>query len=135
MTTIREMLEEVLKDLETTGDIEASAVISRDGLLMASAIPASFYAETFAAMSATMLGAAETAISELGRGMPERVIAESDKTKIIACGAGEKALLVAMTRPEAKLGLILVEMEKAAEKVKGLLPEPTAVKTMVSEKI
>jgi hypothetical protein len=88
---------------------------------MASNISSDVRAETFAAMSATMLGAAETAISELKKGIPERVIIESPEGKVITTGAGSKALLVVMTRPEAGLGLALVEMEKAAEKVKQIL--------------
>ena len=116
-----EALEKVLTDLGHTGDVEASALVSRDGLLIASDIPRSVHAETFAAMSATMLGAAETAISELEKGVPDRVIVESKKGKVITTGAGSKALLVVMTPPEAGLGLVLVEMEKAADKIKGLL--------------
>ncbi|MEE8167658.1 MAG: roadblock/LC7 domain-containing protein [Candidatus Hydrothermarchaeales archaeon] len=118
---LKEDLEKVLAQIKRVGDIEASAVVSRDGLLMASDIPSGIHGETFAAMSATMLGAAETAISELKKGVPDRVIVESKEGKVIATGAGSKALLVVMTTPEAGLGLILVEMEKASEKVKGLL--------------
>ncbi len=119
--TIAEALEKVLSDLKRTGDVEASAIVSRDGLLMASDIPKSVHADTFAAMSATMLGAAETAISELKKGAPDRVIIESKKGKIITTGAGPKALLVVMTSPEAGLGLVLVNVEKATDKVRGLL--------------
>lgn len=121
MATTKEMLEKVLKDMEKIGDVDASLVVSRDGLLMAADIPTDVNAETFAAMTATMLGAAETAVSELGKEVPERVIAESDEAKMIVCGAGPKALFVVMTGPETGLGLILVEMDGAAEKIKGLL--------------
>lgn len=119
--SIKEDLETVLAQLKRTGDVEASAVVSRDGLLMASDIPAGIYAETFAAMAATMLGAAETAVAELKKGIPERLIVESKEGKVIATGAGPKALLVVMTSPQAGLGLILVEMSKASEKIKVLL--------------
>jgi hypothetical protein len=122
MTTTKEALEKVLKDIGRVGDVEASAVVGRDGLLMAAdSAHHSFTAETFAAMTATMLGAAETAIAELDRGIPDRVIVESKEAKVIAAGAGPKALLVVMTSPEAGLGLILVEMAKAGRKVKELL--------------
>ena len=121
MTTTKEMLEKVLHDLKSTGDVEASAVVSRDGLLMASDIPQNIHGETFAAMSATMLGAAETAIGELKKGGVNRVIVESKQAKILASGSGKKALLVIMTRPEAGLGLILIEMEKACEKIVNIV--------------
>ena len=91
-------------------EIEASAIVSRDGLLIT---------EAFAAMTATMLGAAETVSSELGKGVPDRVIVESNAGKIVATGAGSKALLVVMTNPKATLGLVLFEINKAREKIKG----------------
>lgn len=116
-----EMLERVLNDLRHIGGIEASAVASRDGLLIYSTVSRKFHAETFAAMAATMLGAAETATTELGKGIPERVIVESKHGKIIATGAGSKALLLIMTEPNASLGLILIEVAKASEKIKEIL--------------
>jgi len=119
--SIKEMLEKILKDLRAVGDVDASAIVSRDGLLIAADIPQNINAEAFAAMTATMLGAAETATSELGRGVPDRVIVEGGEGKIIAAGAGSKALLVVMTNPKANLGLILLEMSKASEKVKEVL--------------
>ncbi|HDM60214.1 MAG TPA: hypothetical protein ENF96_00985 [Archaeoglobus veneficus] len=121
MTSLREMLENVLRDLKSAGDIEASAIVSRDGLLIAADISQNVNAEAFAAMTATMLGAAETATSELGKGIPDRVIVEGKSGKIIATGAGSKALLVVMTNPKANLGLVLLELGKASEKVKELL--------------
>lgn len=115
------LLEIVLTDLKKIGGVEATAAASRDGLLMKAIMPSGQRAETFAAMSATMLGAAETATTELKKGLPERVIVESEHGKLIVTGAGQKALLIVLTNPDAGLGLILVELEKAAEKVKGLL--------------
>lgn len=35
---LREKLEKILKDLKAVGDIEASAIVSRDGLLIAADI-------------------------------------------------------------------------------------------------
>jgi uncharacterized protein len=119
--TTTEMLENILNDLKHIGGIEASAVASRDGLLISSTVPRQFHADTFAAMAATMLGAAETATTELGKGIPERIIVESKYGKIIATGAGPKALLLVTTEPNASLGLILVEVAKTSEKIKEVL--------------
>ncbi|MDY6930890.1 MAG: roadblock/LC7 domain-containing protein [Halobacteriota archaeon] len=121
MSTLKEILEKLLDDLKRIGNIEASAIVSRDGLLMSSDIPGGVHAETFAAMNATMMGAAETAISELNRGVPDRIIIESQEAKVIVTGAGPKALLVVMSRAEAGLGLILIEMDKVAKKLEEVL--------------
>ncbi len=123
MANLKEMLEKVLKDLKSDGDLEAGAVVSRDGLLIAEDISHNINADSFAAMTATMLGAAETATSELRKGVPDRVIVEGKDGKIIATGSGFKALLVTMASPNANLGLILLEMSKASNKIKELLEE------------
>lgn len=116
-----EMLGKVLIDLGKIGAIEASAIATRDGLLMSANMHADGDPETFVAMSATMLGAAETAASELNKGVPNRVIVETDDGKLICMGAGPKALVVAMAAPDAGLGLVLVELAKAAGKIEKLI--------------
>ncbi len=120
-TMSMEMLERLLKDIDKIGGIDASAIASRDGLLIISTLPQQNIAETMVAMSATMIGAAEVAAVELGKDIPDRVIVESKNGKIIGTGAGEKAILLVMTRPDVSLGLVLVEMKKASENIKKIL--------------
>lgn len=116
-----EMVEIILKEISRAGGIEAAAIASRDGLLILSTLSEQRLAERFVAMSATMMGAAETAATELGMGIPEKIIIESKNGKIIGMGAGPKALLFLMTRHDVSLGLVLIEMKKASEKIKHLL--------------
>ena len=121
IASTNDMLNKILLDLKQMGGINASSIASRDGLLVVSDMDSESHAETFAAMSATMLGAAENATTELGKGIPDRVIVESDHGKLVAMGAGPKALLVILTEPDAGLGLILVELEKSVEKIKKIM--------------
>ncbi|MCZ7372081.1 MAG: roadblock/LC7 domain-containing protein [Candidatus Methanoperedens sp.] len=116
-----DMIDKILADLRKVGGVEACAAVSRDGLLIRSNIQKEQFAESFAAMSATMLGAAETATIELGKGVPHRVIVESENGRLIAVGAGPKALVIVIVNTDTGLGLILLELEKASEKLKGLL--------------
>ncbi len=116
-----DMVDKILADLKKAGGVEACAAVSRDGLLIRSNMQKERFAESFAAMSATMLGAAETATIELGKGVPHRVIVESEDGRLIAVGAGPKALVIVIVNSDTGLGLILLELEKAAEKLKELL--------------
>jgi predicted regulator of Ras-like GTPase activity (Roadblock/LC7/MglB family) len=116
-----DMVDKILSDLKKVGGVEACAAASRDGLLIRAILQKEKFAESFAAMSATMLGAAETATTELGQGVPHRVIVESDRGRLIAVGAGPKALLMAIVNTDTGLGLILLELDKAAEKLKEIL--------------
>jgi predicted regulator of Ras-like GTPase activity (Roadblock/LC7/MglB family) len=121
MDSTVEKLDNVLTNFREVGGVEATALASRDGLLIKGIMPAGQHGETFAAMSATMLGAAETATAELNKGVPDRIIVESEHSRLIATGAGPKALLIVLTTHDAGLGLILVELEKAARLVKEIL--------------
>jgi len=115
------LIEDVLSDLRKVGGINASAAVTRDGLLIASDVMGEIDAETFAAMTATMTGAAETAMSEVKAGDVRRVIVEGESGKMIAIGAGSNALLVVLTAPEAPLGLILLKIGEASRKIAKLL--------------
>ena len=116
-----EKLEEILKEINITGQIDESAIVSRSGLLICSTLPEKQHAETLVAMSATMFGAAEKAATELGIDLPDRIVIESKNGKLIGTGAGPKALLLVMTKPNINLGLVLVEIQKASEKIKQVL--------------
>jgi uncharacterized protein len=115
--TKKEKMSPVLKTLRSSGDIEGAAVITRDGLLISGELNKGIDGDNLAAMAAAMIGAAETAVQELGKGTPDRVIVESKKAKMITIGAGEQAILVCIVGADAKLGLILMEMKKAARSI------------------
>jgi uncharacterized protein len=96
-------------------DIEASAVVSVDGLIMASALPADVEEDRVSAMSAAMLSLGERIATELGRGSLEQVYIKGTRGFIILTAVGDEAVLTALARQEAKLGLIFLEMRRAAE--------------------
>jgi hypothetical protein len=96
-------------------DIEASAVVSVDGLIMASALPANVEEDRVSAMSAAMLSLGERIASELGRGGLEQVYIKGNAGFIVLASVGSEAVLTTLARQEAKLGLIFLEMRRAAE--------------------
>ena len=116
-----DMVDKLLGDLKNIGGVIACAAASRDGLLIRAIMQKEQFAESLAAMSATMLGAAETATTHVEMGVPKRVIVETDHGKLIIIGAGPKALLILLADQNIGLGLILLELEKSAEKLKEIL--------------
>jgi predicted regulator of Ras-like GTPase activity (Roadblock/LC7/MglB family) len=96
-------------------EIEASAVVSVDGLIMASALPAEVEEDRVSAMSAAMLSLGERIAIELGRGILEQVFIRGGNGYILLTSIGEEAVLTALAREEAKLGLIFLEMRRAAK--------------------
>jgi hypothetical protein len=115
--TKQEKLVAILKELRKIGDIQGSSVVSRDGLIIAADLSQDTDKETFAAMSAAMQGAAETAVSELKRGALNEIIIDAEKGKLVSIGAGELAILVCISRREVNLGLLRLELNKVAKKL------------------
>jgi len=104
-----------LRDLQAgTTDIEASAVVSVDGLIMASALPASVEEDRVSAMSAAMLSLGERIAGELGRGVLDQVYIRGGTGFVILMAVGADAVLTALVRENAKLGLIFLDMKRAA---------------------
>lgn len=111
-----EQLVERLRNMQASApDIEASAVVSVDGLIMASALQQGVEEDRVSAMSAAMLSLGERISGELGRGVLEQVYIKGDNGFIVLTAIGEEAVLTAMARKEAKLGMIFLEMRRAAE--------------------
>jgi uncharacterized protein len=96
-------------------DIEASAIVSVDGLIMASALQQGVEEDRVSAMSAAMLSLGERISSELGRAGLEQVYIKGNAGSIVLTSVGDEAVLTALARHDAKLGLIFLEMRRAAE--------------------
>lgn len=104
-----------LRDLQaSTPDIIASAVVTADGLSLASALPSNVEEERVAAMSAAMLSLGERIAQELQRGSMEEVYIRGEEGLVLLTAIGRDAVLTALSRSEAKLGLMFLEMRRAA---------------------
>jgi uncharacterized protein len=117
----REQIEEMLRKLASIGQVEGAAVVSRDGLLIADSLPKNIDGEIFSSMSATMHGAAETAISELKKGVCQMTIAESDKSLITSLGLNPSFILVGLASKGVNLGLLRAEMKKTSAQIAKML--------------
>jgi predicted regulator of Ras-like GTPase activity (Roadblock/LC7/MglB family) len=117
-----DMLTSVLTDLNgTSADIEASGVISTDGLMMAAVLPQSMDEDRVGAMSAAMLSLGDRTAQELDRGTLEQVLIKGDNGYVLMAYAGDEAVLTVMAKPNAKLGLIFLDVKRAAENIAKLL--------------
>jgi uncharacterized protein len=117
-----DMLTTILNDLNGSSvDIEASAVVSADGLMMASLLPPGLEADRMGAMSAAMLALGSRTAEELARGGLEQVLIKGENGYVLLTQAGTEAVLAVVTRPSAKLGLIFLDVRRAAEKIAKFL--------------
>jgi uncharacterized protein len=105
----------------SSADIEACAVVSEDGLIIASSLPQGLEENHIAAMSAAMLSMGSRTAAELKRGELQQIFVKGENGYAIIMHAGPYAALLAMARKDAKLGLIFLDLSRAAEEVKNLL--------------
>jgi hypothetical protein len=117
--------EEMVRNLKAlsmnTPDIEASAVVSVDGLIMASALPADVEEDRVSAMSAAMLSLGERIASELRRGQLDQVFVRGEEGYVILMAIGEEAVLTALAHSRAKLGLVFLDMRRTANELINLV--------------
>ena len=102
-------------------DIEASAVVSVDGLAIAAALQEGVEEDRVAAMSAAMLSLGERIAQELGKGSLEQVYVKGSNGYIILMAIGQDAVLACMAAEQGKLGLIFLEMRRAVEDLRKIL--------------
>lgn len=117
-----EMIKSVLSDLNgTSADVEASAIISTDGLTIAALLSSDMDEDRVGAMAAAMLSLGERTAIELARGNLEQVMIKGDNGYVILIHAGPEAVLSTIIRKDAKLGLAFLDAARAARSVSDLL--------------
>lgn len=120
--TREERLASALNELmQESQEIQAAALVSLDGFTMASALPDGMQEDRVGAMSAAILGLGERAAAELGRGSLSQVFIEGEGGYVMLIAAGERAVLTCLADPEAKLGLVLYDMQAAAAVISEIL--------------
>ena len=102
-------------------DVEATAIVSVDGLTMASSLPAGVEEDRVAAMSAAMLSLGERIASELGRGILDEVYVKGEAGYVVLRAVGEEAVLTVLARQQAKLGLLFLDMRRASADLAAIL--------------
>ncbi len=114
----------LIRDMEAnTPGIEASAVVSVQGLPIASAMPTEVDESVVAAMTAAMLSVGERAAQELVRGNLQQILMQGDEGYIIIKGAGMSAIITVLAKNDANLGLILMVLKKISTRIGELLSE------------
>lgn len=115
-------LRSILRELNTSsGDVEASAVISTDGFMIAAVLGDKVDPDRFAAMCASLLALADRAAQEISRGKLKQVLIEGQTGLMLLVHAGNDAVLAIAARPTINLGMVFIESRKTAQKLAAKL--------------
>lgn len=121
-TSRNQLMVDRLKQMQASSpDIEASAVVSIDGLTIASVLPQGVEEDRVSAMSAAMLSLGERIANELGRSSLEQIYIKGKMGYVVLMSVGNDAVLTALAREQAKLGLIFLDMRRAVEDLTKLI--------------
>jgi len=112
-------LEKMLRQLRETCGSTASAVVSRDGLVIAGDMPDNISRETFAIMGATILGAGMTAATELRVSPPTHIVLSTKETRIHIFEAGPRALVVLVAPPKHDESEIRIALKPVLEEIRN----------------
>ncbi len=113
-------IESLLDNIKENLDVDEVTLISRSGMHIGGDVPENAHLETFVAMSAILLGSAETATSELKEEL-SHVIVELKESRVLVMNDGPQALLAIKMPKSSDIEKVLKGLEEPIEKLKDLL--------------
>ncbi|NEO73556.1 roadblock/LC7 domain-containing protein [Moorena sp. SIO3H5] len=105
----------------STADIQGAAVVTTDGLPLASSLPGEMDEERVSAMSAAMLSLGERIGSELARGDIDRIYVEGKEGFSVLTSCGEEAVFLVLASKAAKQGVLMLEIKRTLAELKPML--------------
>lgn len=108
---------EVLENLVRDAGAEGAVLVSVDGLAIASVLPHGVDEDRIAAMGAAILSLGERVTAELNKGQLEQLYIKGSTGYVIFTGVKDVAVLGVLAPPNAKLGLLLMEIQRAIKKL------------------
>jgi uncharacterized protein len=105
----------------TTTDVQGAAMVTPDGLPLATSLPGAMDDERVSAMSAAMLSLGERIGKELARGDIDRIYVEGDEGFSILTSCGEDAVFLVLAGKAAKQGVLMLEIKRTLTALKPAL--------------
>jgi predicted regulator of Ras-like GTPase activity (Roadblock/LC7/MglB family) len=122
MESTPESLDTILKKLlAAIPEVKAAAIVSVEGLPIASALPQGVDETRIAAMTAALLSLAERAAMEMNKGEFEQVYVKGSSGYLLVLSAGQNAVLTVSTTKDVRLGLIFLDCKRTCEKIAKLI--------------
>ncbi len=121
MINVSMLQDELQNYVSAAADVQGAALVSPDGLALASVLPVGMDEERTAAMSASMLSLGERIGRELARGSIDRIVVEGEKGYGVLVGCGADAVLLVLAGSDVKQGLLFLEIKRVVSKIAPLL--------------
>jgi hypothetical protein len=111
----------ILRALQTSSEtIQATALVSNDGLIVASVLAPTVDADRFGAMCASLLALATRAAKEVDRGTLRQIILDGELGPMLLTRAGASGVLAVAASPTANLGKVILDTRNTARSLAEL---------------
>jgi len=124
-------IEDILRSLHNSVEgLQGTVVVSLDGFVVAAHLPSgngrrrvenSADSPQVAAMAASIIALSDRVLAQLARGSISRVLIDGSEGGIVVVPAGREAALAVMVDHSAKLGLVMLALQRSAEQVQRIL--------------
>lgn len=115
------LVQTVQNFVSRTGDIMGAAVVTPDGLPLASSLPGEMDEDRVSAMSAAMLSLGERIAKELLAGKTDRIYVEGNEGTTIMTTCGNDAVFLVLASKDAKQGMIMLEVKRTVDDIMRIL--------------
>jgi len=116
-----EKVAETLRRLsETNQDIVGAAIVSNEGLMLVGEIPGNMDKDLVSAAFAALVSIAERASHQVELGNLSQLIMLSENGGVLIC-SGKRSFLVLLMKPNANLGLILIDVANVMKEIEDIL--------------
>ncbi|MGV9173850.1 MAG: roadblock/LC7 domain-containing protein [Promethearchaeia archaeon] len=117
-----ETLDDILKKLlASIPEVKSAAVVSVEGLPIASVLPQGVDETRIAAMTAAILSLGERAAMEMDKGELQQIYVKGDLGYLLVLEAGKNAVLTVSTTKDVRLGLIFLDCKRTCQKIAKLI--------------
>jgi predicted regulator of Ras-like GTPase activity (Roadblock/LC7/MglB family) len=96
-----------IEQLKASLDAVAVAIVSDDGRMLHSALPSGVSADSFAVMSATIVGAAATVSSDLKQTPPDHIVTRGNDFTMVLARFDSESLLVTVVAASADPDVVM----------------------------
>ncbi|MGE0707098.1 MAG: roadblock/LC7 domain-containing protein [Planctomycetota bacterium] len=112
-------MEDILVSLNQVAGVKGSMVVTKEGVVVAEALGPDLEKESVAAVSSHVIQVAERGLEALGRKPFEQYTMTSAHGRMVFVNL-DVGYLVVITKMEMSLEQVLIEVESAARKIRGM---------------
>ena len=122
--TNNDKIKKILKELkENNPDVESVVLSGPDGIVIDAILPSDEDPLLMSALVASILMMSKKSVEKVKKGLLRRVLIEGEEGSILVIQTKNNSILGCVLKKKAKIGLAMIELKRAADKIDEILGE------------